>query len=589
MLITLLIWSYITILSVIWGMLFVKLVTGLFGLKEQKPVPLPVLCFSGLAMMTAIAVFLSLFIKTGLAAHLAAAIPPAVYLVFRHKDFSVEIKKYLLLFKNYSKITLFLSVFFTLIILMETSLFFPRSFDTALYHAQAIHWLEKYPAVPGLGNLHMCLSYNSVWLIAGALFSFSFIPGISFHVLNGLCLLWALAYFLDGIDSLLKGNFSLANAIKALLVVVAFYLYAGLSSSPATDMPVSLLIWILFLIFLEIADDHSVIENSILGFAAVLLVSFLIVVKLSGLPMIIFLIAVIIRQFYSGRKKGAYFSIGILLFFMLPWMARNAIQTGYLIYPFDKIDIFNFDWKVPMETLKYDVKWIGLWGNKLVLGNGIFKAMALWFSTLWFEQKILFYPLAAFSGLSFIYLMLRNAKEGRIFKKIRRSGIRFLVVGTSIFGVLFLFFTVPGFRFGAGILTFFCLLPIAAALSELLSGKKQAVAASKIYAIALIAMTLAVESVSTTNYFHHDRRTAFIGKDGIENIPRRILLPAAYPVNDPRNMLEFKYPQGIIIYVPDIGAGANCWYEPFPSSAYYHRDLETRGKTLREGFRRGLK
>lgn len=31
----------------------------------------------------------------------------------------------------------------------------PGQYDTGLYHAQAIRWIEDYGVVPGLGNLHM--------------------------------------------------------------------------------------------------------------------------------------------------------------------------------------------------------------------------------------------------------------------------------------------------------------------------------------------------------------------------------------------------------------------------------------------------
>ena len=34
-------------------------------------------------------------------------------------------------------------------------------FDSGLYHAQAIRWIEEYGVVPGLANLHCRLAYNS--------------------------------------------------------------------------------------------------------------------------------------------------------------------------------------------------------------------------------------------------------------------------------------------------------------------------------------------------------------------------------------------------------------------------------------------
>lgn len=47
----------------------------------------------------------------------------------------------------------------------------PGQYDTGLYHAQAIRWIEDYGVVPGLGNLHMRLAYNSAFMSLQALFS----------------------------------------------------------------------------------------------------------------------------------------------------------------------------------------------------------------------------------------------------------------------------------------------------------------------------------------------------------------------------------------------------------------------------------
>ncbi|MHB1482728.1 MAG: LIC_10190 family membrane protein, partial [Bellilinea sp.] len=54
--------------------------------------------------------------------------------------------------------------------------------DTGIYHAQAIRWIETFPAVPGLGNLHTRFAYNSSWLVLNALFSLSFLGVQSFHL-----------------------------------------------------------------------------------------------------------------------------------------------------------------------------------------------------------------------------------------------------------------------------------------------------------------------------------------------------------------------------------------------------------------------
>lgn len=70
----------------------------------------------------------------------------------------------------------------------------PMQYDTGLYHSQAIRWIEEFAVVPGLGNLHMRLAYNSAFMCLQALFSLGWFVGQSLHTLNGFCCLAALAY-----------------------------------------------------------------------------------------------------------------------------------------------------------------------------------------------------------------------------------------------------------------------------------------------------------------------------------------------------------------------------------------------------------
>ena len=58
-------------------------------------------------------------------------------------------------------------------------------YDTSLYHAQSIRWIEEYGTVRGLGNLHCRLAYNSSSFALSALYSMSFIGGQSYHCAAG--------------------------------------------------------------------------------------------------------------------------------------------------------------------------------------------------------------------------------------------------------------------------------------------------------------------------------------------------------------------------------------------------------------------
>ena len=51
----------------------------------------------------------------------------------------------------------------------------PMHYDTDLYHAQSIRWIEECGVAPGIGNLHNRLAYNSSFFCLQALYSFGFL------------------------------------------------------------------------------------------------------------------------------------------------------------------------------------------------------------------------------------------------------------------------------------------------------------------------------------------------------------------------------------------------------------------------------
>ena len=58
-------------------------------------------------------------------------------------------------------------------------------FDSSLYHAQSIRWIEEYGIVPGLANLHSRFGYNSAAYATNALYSMSYIFPNSIHASAG--------------------------------------------------------------------------------------------------------------------------------------------------------------------------------------------------------------------------------------------------------------------------------------------------------------------------------------------------------------------------------------------------------------------
>ena len=65
-------------------------------------------------------------------------------------------------------------------------------YDSDLYHAQSIRWIEEYGIVKGLGNIHVRFAYNSSFFALSALYGMKFLTGHSLHAVNGFLafLLW---------------------------------------------------------------------------------------------------------------------------------------------------------------------------------------------------------------------------------------------------------------------------------------------------------------------------------------------------------------------------------------------------------------
>ncbi|MBQ7430835.1 MAG: hypothetical protein IJV29_14430, partial [Butyrivibrio sp.] len=89
-------------------------------------------------------------------------------------------------------------------------------------------------------------------------------------------------------------------------------------------------------------------------------------VKLSAAMRMLLAIKPIV-QLVRTRKKDSVipilFSVAMSLLISIPFFVRNVILSGWLIYPFTSIDLFNVPWKVPKGQAAYDAKEIMVYGR----------------------------------------------------------------------------------------------------------------------------------------------------------------------------------------------------------------------------------
>lgn len=233
-------------------------------------------------------------------------------------------------------------------------------YDTALYHAQSIRWIEEYGVVKGLGNLHCRLAYNSSSFALSALYSMVFLGGQSFHCAAGF-LAFALAVgCLRLIDSLRERKLRAADFARVMCVYYLVNIFDEMIS-PASDYFMVLIAFYLVITWLSLAERG---EKEIFPYALLcVLAVFLLTVKLSAALILLLTIYPACRLVKEKRwgQTGVYLGLGIVT--ALPFLIRNVLLSGWLVYPFTSIDFFDVAWKIPKGIADYDAREIQVWGR----------------------------------------------------------------------------------------------------------------------------------------------------------------------------------------------------------------------------------
>jgi hypothetical protein len=565
MIASLLIWSYIIIFSFIYGATILETLQHLFNPgQELQDTPKALIALLGLGCITILACLLSLFIKMGWLAQsiffiggilLGVRILRTNRQLFQGKRVSIP---WLLI----------LLAIIVLLTTLENGSHGTSNPDTGIYHAQAIKWIETYPAVPGLGNLHSRFAYDSSWLVANAFFSFSFLGLRSFHVLPGAFLVMVLIYLLGGTYRLLKGHITITDVLKTLLIPLIFYTLRIQISSPGTDFPVQVWMWVVISLWLESIEikpneaGRSIQVEEILIFIFSI---FLVTVKLSSAPVLLLPLLIFIRQI-RRKAVNAFKLVLVALIILAPWFARNLILSGYWIYPAPFLVNLspNWDWKIPLNNVIGEVRSIQAWARIPGVDTNKVLAMPLrswlkeWFENLTKYQKAVVLG-AVFSPILFAVSALTWLRR----KIFTGSYIYMYVVG--YIGLIFWFYEAPDIRFGYGVLASTVLL----AGTPLLAWILQKVPMQKYVIFGLIALITLYQAA------------VFFNSIEVKTLESRIVLPTDYAglptvpcsIHGMKLMCAEYYNE--------------CDYGPFPCipPGSASKNVEMRGASLRDGFR----
>lgn len=307
----------------------------------------------GLVCVTVYAQFFSLFAGVGLWANvLLCVVCFGIFLRERQRIFKM-LKGCLPWGKCISVIILFL------LFAYGTSRGIPH-YDTALYHAQSIRWIEEYGVVKGLGNLHCRLAYNSSSFALSALYSMAFFGGQSFHCAAGFLAFVLAAGCLRLLDSLRDRKLRAGDFARMMCVYYLVNIFDEMIS-PASDYFMVLIAFYLVITWLSLAERG---EKKIFPYALLcVLAVFLLTVKLSAALILLLTIYPACRLVKEKRwgQTGIYLGLGFVT--ALPFLIRNVLLSGWLVYPFTRIDLFDVIWKIPKGVADYDAREIQVWGR----------------------------------------------------------------------------------------------------------------------------------------------------------------------------------------------------------------------------------
>ena len=562
MLINLMNWCWILFSTLVTGTFIISLIEKLFKyrVKDWEAV-----FVSGMVFVTLYAETFSLFYRVGRLATLCLLLI-CLGVCILYRKMLIGYIRYLAGSVGHGMKFRYMLVFMVGIFFLMISSCQPYLGDTYLYHVQAIEWIEKYGVVKGLGNLHFRLAYNSAFESLSALYSWSSIVGQSLHAVNGFYGFLMVAYCILSFRYKAGKKVYISDLLR---LVTVYYIFGRLYSygAPDTDPLVMSCVAYIFIKGFDLAErqEKSCVPYgllSILGmFACTLKLSAGLIILLAVLP-----VYQLVRV-KEWNKLGVFVLMGLMV--TLPYLIRNVLISGYLLYPYTAMDLFHVDWKMPASVARMDRDGIVLWGRGLqnvedanALKWSIEQWLPIWFKGLSSVNQMLFVT-DLVGGIGTIILFIYRG-----IKKNKYSVEDFLVIMSLIcFG--FWMVSAPLERYGS----LYMLIVLACIVGEWCYHISPS-------CMRIMVMIVGIEIVSAVNGY----ATSDCG----------LIVPADYRedfwVEGHETSIQYADGSPVTIYTVKEDSHEMSNYNNFPETPYqgYLDNLEFRGDRLEDGFRSKL-
>lgn len=559
MLIVLLDWIYIFFITQLFGFGFFKFLNKHIKTNLESGIIQHIVC--GIALSTIYTQFFSLFYKIGLIANLLLLVC-CVIIFIKHKNELIS------LFKGLVKLLTSWQGMLYIGILLLIAFFTSRGAihaDTNMYHAQAIRWYEEYGIVKGLANLQWHFAYNSSYFAFASLFSMGFLLPQPLHCTTG----FIFAIFCIWAIKQLSNFFTHTRHISDMCCIgILLYALVNLTGciSPASDYPT-----MLFSLYL-ITRWAQEIENSkdnIFSYCMLSVLSvFIFTLKMSAGLLVLLTLYPAVHLVKKKKIKEIliYISLGIIT--LIPFLIRNFIISGWLLYPFPTLDLFSVDWKLPIQYVIIDSNQLKTWARCLYDAKLINTPMSEWIPIWWNSQE----RYAQMLILTNILAIILDASIV-LHTLINKSKINWNIVLLNICTILSAiawFFLASFIRYG---LAFLIAIPM---LSVGMWMRKEKSSFYKLFSGCLVTLMFFILTPYWDHYFTDD--TVFIKQN---------LMQPYYIVQKDYESSEMEVIKmnNIDIYTPKTGETTGYKYFPCSSYDYMITNTELRGSDIKEGFR----
>jgi hypothetical protein len=439
----------------------------------------------------------------------------------------------------------------------------PADFDSGLYHFQSIRWLNEYPIVTGLGNLHGRLAFNQSYFGYIALVNIAPIWNKGYAAGGLFLLLLSFASVIEAGLFRLKGGIILFT-----LLLLAIWSLVENVSSPAPDLPVSLLQTIIFILLLKIIlfkeSDQSAMRYGVL---LLMLCAAIVTIKLSAAMYALTCICILwaLQKKYFPKNFSIYLkALAICTLIFVVHLFRGYIYSGVPLYPSTIAGAWSLDWAMPIEAVKIEANWIYSWARRpwlppeVVLGN--WDWFFPWLKALGRRTWLILGVVILVNSLHFLFSRLYRTDVQHSDRRI------YIIYIPLVASVIFWFFTAPAPRFLGLILELIAISSIWLFTRTLLSIEMLRLPetlspAKQLQILMIVVIVLCLQKV---------RHFSYVGWEEI-----------------PSESTEIKKTNsGLLVRVPL--KGDQCWNSPLPCTPYFLSSLRTRDGIGNANFNSGF-